>query len=118
MTYFTNFNDLWHGSMIAALTACMALGLADVARSATPDTPASVKVSYGDLDLTNAQGAHTLHARLTAAAREVCAPNGFDTRNLKAYTVERSCVSEAIANAERAVQGTKAANLGARRDQG
>ena len=118
MAYFTNFNDLWHGSMIAALTACMAFGLADIARSATPDTGPSIKVSYGDLDLTNAQGVHTLHARVTAAARQVCAPNGFDIRNLQVYTVERSCMSEAIANAERAVQGTKVAGLGARRDQG
>jgi len=118
MTYFTNFNDLWHGSMIAALTACMALGLADVARSATPDTGPSIKVSYGDLDLTNAQGAHTLHARVTAAARQVCAPNGFDIRNLQVYSLERSCMSEAIANAERAVQDRKVASLRARRDQG
>jgi len=118
MTYLAKFNDLWHGSMIAALTACMAVGLADVAHSATPDAAPSIKVSYGDLDLTNAQGAHTLHARVTAAARQVCAPDGLDIRNLKLYAVERSCMSEAIANAERAVPGTKVASLGARRDPG
>jgi UrcA family protein len=118
MTHLTKFNDLWHGSMLAALTACMAVGLANVAHSATPDTAPSVKVSYGDLDLTNAQGAHTLHARISAAARQVCAPNGLDTRDLWLYSVERSCISEAIANAERAVQGTKVASLGARRGQG
>jgi UrcA family protein len=118
MTYFTKFQDFWHGSMIAAVTACMALGLANVARSATPDAAPSIKVSYGDLDLANAQGAHTLHARVTAAAREVCAPHGFDIRDLKLYTIERSCMSEAVANAERAVPGLKVASLGARRDQG
>jgi UrcA family protein len=118
MAYFTKFNDLWHGSMLAALTACMAVGLADVARSATPDAAPSVKVSYGDLDLTNAEGARTLHARVAAAARQVCAPDGIDIRNLEAYTVARSCMSEAIANAERDVQGTKVASLGARRNQG
>jgi UrcA family protein len=112
------FNDLWHGSMLAALTACMAVGLVDVARSATPDGALSVKVSYGDLDLANAQGAQALHARITAAARQVCAPNGFDTRDLRLYTVERSCMSEAVANAERKVQATRVARIDWRKAQG
>ena len=118
MTYSTKFNDLWHGGMLAALTACMTVGLADVARSATPAAAPSIKVSYGDLDLASAQGAHTFHARVTAAARQVCAPDGVDIRNLRFFTVERTCMSEAIANAERAVQGTKVASVAARRDQG
>jgi UrcA family protein len=118
MTYFSKFTDLWHGAMLAALTACMAVGLADVARAAGPDTAPSVKVSYGDLDLANAQGVQTLHARVTAAARQVCAPDGLDIRNLKLFMIERACMSEAIANAEAAVQGTKVANLSTRRDQG
>jgi UrcA family protein len=122
MTYSTKFNDLWHGGMLAALTACMTVGLADVARSATPDatpdaTP-SIKVSYGDLDLASAQGAQTFHARVTAAARQVCAPDGVDIRNLTVFTVERACMSEAVTKAERAVQGTKVASVAARRDQG
>lgn len=116
MTALTKFNDLWHGSMLAALTACMAVGLANVARSATPDAAPSVKVSYGDLDLGSAQGAQTLHARITAAARQVCAPDGFDIRNLQLFTVERSCMSEAVANAERKVQGTQVASIAARRN--
>ena len=118
MTYFSNLNDLWHGALIAAVTACMAVGLADVARAASPDTAPSVRVSYGDLDLANAQGVQTLHARVTAAARQVCAPDGLEIRNLKLYSIERACMSEAVANAEAAVQGTKVANLSARRDQG
>jgi UrcA family protein len=118
MTHFTSFNDLWHGSMLAALTACMAIGLAGVARSATPEAAPGVKVAYGDLDLASAQGVHTLHARISAAARQVCAPDGFDIRNLKLYSIERSCMSEAVANAEREVQGTKVAALAPRRDQG
>ena len=118
MTYFTRFNDFYHGAMLAALTACMAVGLADVARSATPDATSSIKVSYGDLNLAGARGVHTLHARISAAARQVCAPDGFDMRNLNVYTVERACMSQAVANAEREVQGTQVASLAARRDQG
>jgi UrcA family protein len=117
MTNF-KFNDLWHGSMLAALTACMAVGLVDVARSATPDEAPSVKVSYGDLDLANAQGARVLHARITAAARQVCAPDGLDIRDLTLYSVERSCMSETVANAERKVQATKVARIDVRKGQG
>ena len=118
MTYFSKFNDLWHGAMLAALTACMAVGLADVARAASPDAAPSVKVSYGDLDLASAQGMQTLHARVTAAARRVCAPDGFDARNLQVFTSERACMSHAVADAEDTVQATRVANLGARRHQG
>jgi UrcA family protein len=118
MTYFTKFNDLWHGSMLAALTACMAVGLVDVARSATADAAPAVKVGYGDLDLKSAQGAHTLHARITAAARQVCALDSVDMRDLPAFTAARSCETQAIANAEREVQATTVASLAARHDQG
>ena len=117
MTTF-KFNDLWHGSMLAALTACMAVGLVDVARSASPDQAPSVKVSYGDLDLANAQGAHALHARITAAARQVCAPDGMDIRDLQVYSVERACMIETVANAERKVQTTRVARIDVRKPQG
>jgi UrcA family protein len=117
MTSF-KFNDLWHGSMLAALTACMAVGLVGIARSATPGEATSVKVSYGDLDITHAQGANALHARITAAARQVCAPDGLDIRDLKLWSVERSCMSETVANAERKVQATKVARIDVRKPQG
>jgi UrcA family protein len=100
MTYTTaKFSDFWYGSMLAALTACMAFGLADVARSATPDTAPAVRVPYGDLNLTTEEGASTLRARIAAAARQVCSVEGADIRNLQAYAAERSCEAQAIANA-------------------
>ena len=106
MTHVTSkFSDLWHGSMLAALTACMAVGLASVARAAPADDAApSMKVSYSDLDLTTAQGSSTLHARLAAAARQVCSANRMDTRDVEAYAAERSCETLALANAEHQVQ--------------
>ncbi len=118
MTHANKFADFWHGSMLAALTACMAVGLADAARAATPDSAPSVRVPYGDLNLTSEQGADTLHARVAAAAREVCAPDGLDIRNLKAYAAARTCESQAIANAVREVYGAKVASLAARHGQG
>lgn len=112
------FNDLWHGSMLAALTACMAVGLVDVARSATPDEPASVKVAYGDLNLAGEQGTKTLHARIAAAARQVCGSDLVDRRDLPAFTAERSCERQAIANAVHDVQVTRMASVSVRHDQG
>jgi UrcA family protein len=114
----TKFTEFLHGSLLAALTACMAVGLASVARSATPDAAPSVRVPYGDLNLTSAQGANTLHARITAAARQVCGEHGLDGRNLQAWAAARSCETQAIASAVREVQGAKvAASLGARHEQ-
>ena len=106
MTQLTSkFNDLWHGSMLAALTACMAVGLASVARAAPPaDAAPSVRVPYGDLNLASAQGVNTLNARVSAAARQVCSADGVDLRDLQASAAERSCESKAIANAEHEVQ--------------
>jgi UrcA family protein len=119
MTYAGKFTDFWHGSMLAALTACMAVGLVDVARSATPDdTVRSVRVSYGDLNLASEQGANTLYARVAAAARQVCGADGVDARDLHAYAAERSCESHAIANAVRAVQSPSVASLAARNGHG
>jgi len=119
MTYTTTkFSDFWHGSMLAALTACMALGLADVARSATPDAAPTIKVLYGDLNLTTREGVSTLYARVTAAARQVCAVDGGDIRNLEAYAAARSCEAQAIANAVRDVHSAKvAASFAARHAQ-
>ena len=109
MTYApTKFSDFWHGSMLAALTACMALGLANVARSATPDTAPAVRVPYGDLNLTSDKGVSTLRTRVAAAARKVCSVGGGDIRNLQAYAAQRSCESQAIANAERDVHAVAA----------
>ena len=115
----TKFNDLWHGSMLAALTACMAVGLASVAHAAPQDAAPSIKVPVGDLNLASAKGVDTLYARVTAAAHQVCAPGGVDIRDLQAAAVERACVSNAIANAVRDLPDARvASSLAARHDQG
>jgi UrcA family protein len=68
-------------------------------------------VPYGDLNLASEHGANTLYARVAAAARQVCAPDGFEIRNLQAYAAQRSCVSQAIANAVRDVHSTQLATI-------
>jgi UrcA family protein len=115
----TKFSDFWYGSMLAALTACMAVGLANVARAADPEAAPSVTVRFGDLDLASAKGVDTLYARVSAAARQVCAAGSVDMRDLQAYASERACVSQAIANALHDVHDTRvASSLAARHDQG
>jgi len=98
---------------LAALAACC---IAGTAFAASPDVTSSVSVPYGDLNLTSEHGARTFHARVAAAARQVCAADGLDIRNLQAYWAERSCETQAIANAERSVQGVKVASLAARHE--
>ena len=105
----TKFSDLWHGSMLAALTACMAVGLAGVARAApASDAAPSVRVPYGDLNLTSVEGANTLNRRITAAAHQVCSADGVDGRDLQAFTALRSCEARAIADAEQQVHALAA----------
>ena len=48
----------------------------------------------------------------------MCAPDGFDIRDLQVYSVERSCMSETVANAERKVQTTRVARIDVRKPQG
>jgi len=100
---------------LAALAACIIAGTAYAGSPAEP----SVAVPFGDLNLTTERGADALYARLTAAARQVCAANGLDIRDLQAYAAVRSCESQAIAHAVHDVQAPKvAARLAARHEQG
>jgi UrcA family protein len=102
---FAKLNDFRRTSAtLAALAACL---IAGTAHAASPDAAPSVAVRYGDLNLATEQGANTLYARVAAAARQVCAADGLDIRNLQAYAAARSCETQAIANAVHAVQAPK-----------
>jgi UrcA family protein len=108
----TKLNEFRRTSItFAALAACL---IAGTSFAASPLSTSSVKVRYGDLDLSREQGMSTLHARVAAAARQVCAPDGVDIRNLQAYAAERACETQARADAERDVQAVKLAALAAR----
>ena len=101
---------------LGALAACL---IAGTAYAGSADGVPSVAVPYGDLNLTTERGADTLYARLTAAARQVCAADGLDIRNLQVYAAARSCEAQAIARAVHEVQAPKvAARLAARHEQG
>jgi UrcA family protein len=86
-------------SRVAVLAACLLAGTLGVARAAAPleDGP-SLVVSYGDLDLSSADGVRALYKRIALAAREVCPREGG--LDLAGVTFAHACRAAAI---ERAV---------------
>lgn len=58
----------------------------------------SVRVSYADLDISDAAGAQTLYARIKSAAREACGPEPtvLDLRDAAGYN---ACYEQAVAKA-------------------
>lgn len=58
----------------------------------------SVRVSYADLDLSEAAGAKTLYARIKSAAKEACGPEPavLDLRDAAGYN---ACYEQAVAKA-------------------
>ena len=74
-------------------TACLTVAVAPAAAAAAAT---SKTVSYGDLNLANAQGRAALDARIKSAARSVCKT---DSSGLQARTSETQCIKAAIRNA-------------------
>ena len=62
------------------------------------DVPQDV-VKFGDLNLSNRQGAATLYNRIVAAAHEVCKSFDTDIRDLASYPKLDACVHKAITDA-------------------
>jgi UrcA family protein len=86
-------------------------GAAGSALAASPANAATLTVAYGDLNLASDQGNSALYARITAAARQVCAADRVDIRDLGRYAEARSCEARAIAQAVQAVHSPRLAAL-------
>ena len=86
---------------LAAALAATGLAFSGQASATTRDTPRSVIVKYGDLDLGTKNGVAALHSRLDRAARQVCSP--LDSRVLGLREKFDECVSGAVADAVRTV---------------
>ena len=84
------------GLLAAAVLSVVAGGFAAVATAADFMEVRSVTVQYGDLNLSNPQGAAALYSRIAWAAHEVCDPSSFD---LASRASARMCVNKAIADA-------------------
>ena len=84
-------------SIRAALVVATALAVVQAASAQS-----GVVVRDGDLDLSQPEGAATLHGRLRAAARTVCgAP---ERENLSAVVAKRDCFEQSMARAMRDVE--------------
>jgi UrcA family protein len=77
--------------------ACAALVCAlGTASTWAASSPPSVKVSFGDLDLSSVAGATTLYHRIQGAARQVCGRPGADLVEQMAW---KACYRHATADA-------------------
>jgi UrcA family protein len=96
----TTMNTMTTSTQLRGLIATAILGAlisAFAGVSAAADSGArSMTVKYGDLDLSNPQGAATLYRRIVQAARAVC-----DSSDSSPWprTAEHDCVNKAIADA-------------------
>jgi UrcA family protein len=78
-----------------AIFGALVSGFAGVAAAADSGAR-SMTVKYGDLDLSNSQGAATLYHRIVQAARAVCDPSDSSRWALAAM---HSCINQAVADA-------------------
>ncbi len=83
------------------LFGTLASGLVAGAKAADSGDALSETVKYGDLDLSNSQGATTLYTRIRIAAANVCSP--FDHRSFASQRLLDACVHKAIADAVKKV---------------
>ena len=77
----------------------------------------SVTVSYGDLDITRAEGVKVLYRRLKNAANEVCGVHVGDREILGVITVKNKCVKSAIADAVKSIHNDQLDALHYREDK-
>lgn len=89
-------------TLTTGLAAALAAG-ALVASPAVAETLPTVKVAYGDLDLSTKKGQQALERRLKSAAREVCGieprTQGFALPSSEA----RGCYRETVESFEREI---------------
>lgn len=97
MTAANRLNSL----IVASLFGVLSSGLAALPAAADSFEPLKVTVKFGDLNISNRQGAAVLYGRIRAAAQNVCSP--FDGRDLSAKVHLDACVKKAIADAVTAV---------------
>jgi UrcA family protein len=96
------------GMTLAALAAVAVIG---TAHAATPTEARSLKVTYSDLNLESAAGTQVLYSRIVSAARNVCAAQDVDNRDLHAVKQELQCENQAIAEAVSSVHSPRLAAL-------
>jgi UrcA family protein len=102
---YTALATLVAGTFVASLGAAPAYAERHVVEAV------SIRVAYGDLDLSNAAGVEALYQRLRAAARSACDERGKRINEIVAYD---ACYSKALG---RAVSGFNSELLTALHEQ-
>jgi UrcA family protein len=82
-----------------AIFAALALTCGAVCIAADNSDVPQALVKFGDLNLSNPQGATTLYSRIATAAKKVCKPFDIDGSNLGSRARLDACVHKAIADA-------------------
>lgn len=85
------------GLIATALVSAFASSFAVVCAAGDSSRTVSETVKFGDLNVSNPQGAATLYQRIAAAARNVC--GSYDSGNLGSRASVSACVRKAIADA-------------------
>ena len=84
------------GKLVAtAILSAFAAGFAGLSGASDAIAEQSVTVKYGDLNLSNQQGASALYRRIVLAAHQVC----DSTQDLSAPAKAKACRDKAIADA-------------------
>ena len=95
LTPATRVRGLIATAIIGALTSSFAV----VCTAGDNTETFSQVVKYGDLNISDAQGAATLYRRIAAAARSVCGADEIDSRRLGYRASINACVHQAIVDA-------------------
>lgn len=92
---------------VVATATLLAPAIASAAQPAADAPRTTVTYSYGDL--ASDQGTRALYERIKRAARSVCPT--YDPLDLDAYSANRECQRQAIANAVRHIGSQRLAAL-------
>jgi UrcA family protein len=87
------------GLIAKAIVSAVAASFTVVCAAADNIETVSVIVKYGDLNVSNPEGAATLYRRIAAAASTVCGPYETDSWPLVSRAKVNACVHKAIADA-------------------
>jgi UrcA family protein len=85
--------------LAAATFGALALSCGAGAAAARQTDVSQTVVKFGDLNLSNPQGAATLYRRIVVAAHEVCGSFDVDSIDFAARALTNACVHKAIADA-------------------
>jgi UrcA family protein len=82
-----------------AILSALASSFAAICPAADSKETVSQVVKYGDLDVSNPQGAAKLYGRIVAAAENVCGKRSSSFHDLYFRSSVRDCMQKAIADA-------------------